>query len=229
MDIKRCRFIDLTHTLTSKSPTWDASCDFQHTLTADYAEGNATVKFRVGQYKFPAGMGTHLDAPNHCFAGAPAIDELMLDQLISPCVCIDVSKEADQSFLLTTTHIRTFEKQHRAIAAGDLVIINTGWAQHWLDPTAYRNAYHFPSLSAQAADYLVHKDVVGLGIDTLSPDCPDSGFPVHQRVLGANKYIIENVAHADKLPPSGAWIMALPLKVQGGTEAPIRLIAMIAG
>ncbi len=220
------RFIDLTHTLTSESPGWDTSCNFKHIITSDYADFATPVKFRIGSYTMPAGIGTHIDAPSHCCEGALTIDKLALEQLIVPCVCIDVSNMADQNFILTRKNILTFEDQYGEINSGNLVIVYTGWDRYWNDADAYRNNYQFPSVSLEAAEYLVDKDIAGLGVDTLSPDCLKSGFPVHKIILGGGKYIIENVANARQLPARGALALAFPLKVQNGTEAPLRLIAM---
>ncbi|MCI5057750.1 MAG: cyclase family protein, partial [Flavobacteriales bacterium] len=106
------------------------------------------------------------------------------------------------------------------------VIIYTGWEQYWGTPEKYRNNYVFPSISKEAASLLLDRQIVGLGIDTLSPDRPEDGFPVHHLILGADKYIIENIANASKLPSVGAHTFALSIKIQGGTEAPLRLVGM---
>lgn len=82
-------------------------------------------------------------------------------------------------------------------------------------------------MQKEAAHFLLSRKIVGLGIDTLSPDRPDNGYPVHAALLGAGKYIIENIANADSLPSVGSFILALPIKIKEGTEAPIRLIALI--
>lgn len=84
----------------------------------------------------------------------------------------------------------------------------------------------FPSLSAEAAQLLIERGIAGIAIDTLSPDCPGSGDPVHRIMLSNNKYMIENIAHADQLPPVGAYVIALPLKIES-TEAPIRVVGLI--
>ncbi|MEI8296220.1 MAG: cyclase family protein [Alphaproteobacteria bacterium] len=107
------------------------------------------------------------------------------------------------------------------------MVIHTGWERYWGVPEKYRNNLVFPSVSAEAALALQMRQIVGLGIDTLSPDLPEDGFPVHQLILGAGKYIVENIANASKLPPMGAYILAFPMKIQGGTEAPIRLVGAI--
>lgn len=85
----------------------------------------------------------------------------------------------------------------------------------------------FPSVSKEAAQLLVERNIKGLGIDTLGPDTAESGYPVHQVILGQGKYLVENVANADLLPPVGSTILVAPLYILGGTEAPIRLIGFV--
>jgi kynurenine formamidase len=101
-----------------------------------------------------------------------------------------------------------------------------GWDSVLNVPEKYRNNHVFPSISKEAASLLLERQIVGVGIDTLSPDRPEDGFPVHHLILEADKYIIENIANASKLPPVGAYTFALPLKIQGGTEAPLRLVGL---
>jgi kynurenine formamidase len=218
---------DLTHTLSSKTPSWEGDCGFNHELIWDYSSSTTSVKFRVQKLNMVAGIGTHIDAPAHCIPGGRTIDELGLDELIVPCVVIDVSKRATESYLVALDDIIAFEQSHGYIAAGCLVIIRTGWEQFWEQPEKYRNNLVFPSVNNEAAQYLLKRGIVGLGIDTLSPDRPDSGYPVHAALLGAGKYIIENVANSSMLPPTGSFVFVLPLKIKEGTEAPVRLIALI--
>lgn len=86
---------------------------------------------------------------------------------------------------------------------------------------------HFPAFHKEAAEFLLEREVAGLAIDTLSPDCLDQKYPVHHAILGAGKYIIENVADCGSLPYKGAFVMAFPINADGATEAPIRMVAFI--
>lgn len=219
-------FIDLTHTLSPEIPSWNLSCGYQQVISLDYNECSTPVKFRTFQMNTPAGIGTHMDAPAHCIANAITIDQLPLQQLIRPCVVIDVSKKADEKYRSSVDDIVEFEKQYGRISENSFVIIYTGWDKYWGMPAQYRNDLKFPCVGADAAELLLQRSVVGLGIDTLSPDRADEGFPVHQLFLGAGKFIIENIANAGSLPPIGTHIIALPLKLKNGTESPIRLIGV---
>jgi kynurenine formamidase len=222
------KVIDLSHSLNEKKPSWNGGCGFTHEAKLNYSDHKENEQgFRVQQIKMHAGIGTHIDAPAHCIPGGATVEALPLEQLIRPCLCIDVSKSAQEDFMLQPEGIDAFEKKHRPIADGDFVIVYTGWDQHWHQADRYRNQYQFPSISANAAKLLLKRNIAGIGIDTLSPDCPSNGFPVHQHLLSAGKYIVENVAQASLLPAVGSFSMALPMKGEGLTEAPIRLIALI--
>ncbi len=220
-------FIELTHLLTPIIPHWGVGCGFQYQINCDYGDCTGETKFRIHAMTMLAGVGTHMDAPLHCFEGATSIANIPLDQLVSPCVVIDVSSKSHESYTVTVEDIKQYEAMHGEITPNSFVIIHTGWSKHWHDPDKYRNNIIFPAISSDAANYLLHKNIVGLGVDTLSPDGANDGFPVHHLILGAGKYIIENIANADKLPPIGAFVIALPLKIEDGTESPMRLIAVI--
>lgn len=77
------------------------------------------------------------------------------------------------------------------------------------------------------ANILVARNVAGIGIDTLSPDVSVSGFPVHKTILGADKYIAENIANLEKMPAIGAYVLTLPIKGLGLTGAPVRMVGLI--
>lgn len=222
------RIIDLTHTLDANTPSWSGECGFQLIQKEKYVTEGSEVVFSVQGLTLQAGIGTHMDAPAHCIPGGMHIDDLALDNLVAPCVVIDVSSKADAQYCVSAADIEAFEAQHGEMAPGIFVIIHTGWSQYWDDAARYRNNHQFPSVSQDAAKMLLSRGVVGLGIDTLSPDTPDSGYPVHRLFLGAGKYLVENVAHADKLPPVGSYTLALPIKVRGAVEAPMRLVACIS-
>lgn len=221
------KIIDLTHTLEETTPSWHGSCGFKHEVKLDYCDCETPVKFRVQQIKMHAGIGTHIDAPSHCVAHGKNVEELALENLAAPCVMIDVSGSAHAGYSVTVQDIEAFEKTHGVIEEKSFVIVRTGWEKFWSTPTEYRNDHMFPSVSYEAAILLLQRHIAGLGIDTLSPDRPESGYPVHAALLGAGCYIVENVANSASLPPKGSFTLALPIKTKGGTEAPIRLVGLL--
>ncbi|MFC3909044.1 cyclase family protein [Legionella dresdenensis] len=219
--------IELTHTLDETSASWEENCGFSSSIVLDYADCTSAASFRVQHITLPAGMGTHMDAPSHCCPEGISIDQIPLEQLAASCVVIDVTPKAHELYSVTPQDIADFEKTHGLIQSDSFVIIQTGWSRFWSDPTQYRNNLNFPSVSAEAATMLVSRNIVGLGIDTLSPDRPDDGYPVHRILLGSGRYIVENIVNSEQLPSTGSFIMAFPLKIKQGTEAPMRLIGLI--
>lgn len=223
---KPFKLIDLTHALSPHIPTWSGGCGFEHTLHTDY-DPQAIYTFRTHKIRMQEGIGTHMDAPSHCIPGGKSIDELDLNDLMAPCVVIDIARKAHERYSLSPEDIMEFEQQHGVIEAGSFVIVHTGWERFWNEPETYRNNLVFPSIGDTAAELLLERQILGLGIDTLSPDRLEDGFPVHKLVLGAGKFIVENVANGSQLPPVGAYSLALPMKIQGGTEAPVRLVGVM--
>ena len=219
------QIIDLTHTLDEMIPSWTGGCGFHQEVKLDYKEGE--LSFRVQQLKMHAGIGTHIDAPAHCIPGGLTVDQLSLQALSAPCVMIDLSHVAHERYSVSVQDVQAFEEIHGLIQPHSFVLIRTGWERFWGQKERYHNKHLFPSVSEDAALLFLKRDIVGLGIDTLSPDRPEDGYPVHKALLGARKYIVENVANAVKLPPIGSFTLALPLKTKGGTEAPMRLVALL--
>ncbi|MBN9542447.1 MAG: cyclase family protein [Alphaproteobacteria bacterium] len=218
--------IDLTHTLMPNIPTWDVSCGFYHNLKYDY-DMEAEFKFKTHQINMQEGIGTHMDSPAHCFPGMQTIDQIDLNDLIAPCYVIDISSIANKDYALSVSDIKDFEAKYESIKPNSFVMVYTGWDKYWNDAAKYRNNHEFPSISKEAAEYLLSLNIKGIGIDTLSPDNPKNGFPVHNIMLGNNKYIFENVANLSSMPQVSSYILAAPMKIEGGTEAPIRLMGLV--
>lgn len=218
--------IDLTHTLHPDIPTWDGRCGFDSPMILDYHQCDSEYKFRVQILELKTSAGTHMDAPAHCIPGGLDISRLPLENLALPCVVIDISQKAHERYSLSVQDIEDFESRYGKIPKGSCVIVYTGWSRFWDDKDRYRNNLLFPSISIDAAKVLAARSIIGFGIDTLSPDREEDGFPVHTILLSRGIYIIENIAHADQLSPVGDYIVALPLKGEGLTEAPVRLIGL---
>ena len=231
--IQNHSMIDLTHPLNPQVPTWDGSCGFQQVITCNYADCSSKPQFQVQKLEMQAGVGTHMDAPSHCFPNGVSIDQIPLSQLVLPLVVLDVSKKSHAEYRISCDDVLTFEQAHGKIPSGSLVIGYTGWSRFWDAPERYRNAdssgqMHFPCFDSEAAQLLLEREVSGIAIDTLSPDrAHDGTFPVHEIFLGAGKYIIENVANAHLLPPTGALAVVLPMKIAEASEAPVRFIAFL--
>jgi kynurenine formamidase len=164
------------------------------------------------------------------------VDKIAPEKFFGPAVVLDVTKEAerDPDYLLSAKDISVWEQKHGNIPAGSIVILRTGWSTRWPDVARYRNQdvngkMHFPGYSVETARILLQRKVSGLGCDTLSIDPGNSpDFPVHHLVLGAGIYQLENLADLSGLPESGAFLIAAPIKLEGGSGGAVRVFALVA-
>ncbi|HEY4832630.1 MAG TPA: cyclase family protein [Waddliaceae bacterium] len=221
------KIVDLTQPLSENVPSWNGTCGFCLEIIKDYDQ-----MFRVQQMKLHAGIGTHMDAPSHRIQDGISIADIPVEQLIVPICMIDVSDKAEANYEISVQDIQDHEAKHGLIPSNALVIAYTGWGRFWMNADAYRNMdangqMHFPAFSAESAEFLLKRNISGIAIDTLSPDCLDPDFTVHKLILGAGKYIIENVGDCLQLPAKGSYAIALPLRVENSTESPIRIIALV--
>ena len=226
MNLGNSQFIDLTYALHSTVPNWGIECGFDCQIKVDYQDFKKGTKFRAQHLQMRAGIGTHMDAPNHCIEGGMSVADIPLENLIRPFVVINVEGKAHETYQVSYEDIVEFESIHGVIPPYHIVIIHTGWGKYW-NQGKFRNNLQFPSVSIEAAEVLLKRGIVGLGIDTLSADTGTSGFPVHRLLLENDIYLIENVSNSERLPPKGGYLITLPLKIQDGTESPVRLVAVI--
>lgn len=220
------KIIDLTHTISSDIPTWDGHCHFQIKIETDYKDCEGPVYFRTQNINMGAGTGTHMDSPAHASIGGKTVDSLSLDELVNECIVIKKETD-DEKFVFTRDFIENFENKHGKIKENTFVLFYSGWSKRWGDKDKYRNNLLFPSVHVDTAQLLLGRKISGIGIDTLSADSGGKEFPVHQIILGAGKYLVENIHNADLLPEIGARIFVMPVKIKDATESPLRLIAEI--
>jgi len=231
------RVIDLTYTFDDKTIYWPTAKAFQWTKDA---WGTSPGGYWYASASFVASEhgGTHLDSPLHFAQGGAATNEIPLSRLIAPAVVIDVAAACakDHDYQLMPQDIITWERAHSAIAAGTIVLVRTGWGKFWPDKKQYLGSdipgdashLHFPGISQPAAELLVKRKATGVGIDTASLDHgPSKDFMTHRVLTGAGIYGLENVANLDKVPATGATLIALPMKIKGGTGGPVRIIAIL--
>ena len=196
----------------------------------DYDKGYQLHKFDMGE-----NTGTHVDAPSHFIKGKRPIDQIPLADLLVPAVVVDVQDKvaANSDYQLSADDITAWEAKHGSIPAGALVILNTGWHKRFGDAERYINmdsqkVMHFPGYSRESAVLLLQRDVIGIGIDTLSIDHGASkDFATHSVMLAANKYMVENMANLDALPPTGATVVIGVLPVRDGSQAQARIFALL--
>jgi kynurenine formamidase len=226
--------IDLTYPLNQGNAYWPGPSysPFKYKTVATL-ENNGVFS---AVYSTPEHLGTHIDAPNHFEFNQPSVDKLKLENLIGPASVIDISEKVEHSadYELTIEDIISWEELNGSVQGGSIVLLNTGWWRKWNNYAKYKNAddankLHFPGFSKDAARFLVEKrNVKGIGIDTLSADYGiSSDFAVHHIINGAGKYILENVANLDKLPPKGVTLIIAPIKIEGGSGGQARIWAIL--
>jgi kynurenine formamidase len=190
-------------------------------------------------YAAPEHGGTHLDAPIHFAAGHKTSDQIPVRQLIGPAVVIDVTSKTatDSDYRLTVDDVRAWESRYGTIPQGAIVLLRTGWGSRYPNRKAYfgddtpgaTDNLHFPSYGVEAARLLVGERKVGaIGVDTPSIDYgPSKDFQVHQIAAAADVVGLENIANLERVPASGAWVIALPMKIGGGSGGPLRAVAVL--
>jgi kynurenine formamidase len=186
-------------------------------------------------------VGTHFDAPIHWVSGRDGDDlaSVPAERLVGPAVVIDKSAEAaeDPDYLLTVEDVKAFEAEHGALPEGGWLLLRTGWDARAEDQEAFLNASsgmpRTPGPDAECARWLAQDTpIVGIGVETVGTDAGgaaafDPPFPVHNYFLGAGKYGLTQLANLDQLPPTGAVLIAAPLKLVGGTGSPARVLALV--
>src|SRR5436190_7974342 len=239
IDLSAANVVDLTYSFDKSTLYWPNSPGgFE---LKELAYGKTSGGYFYSSYSFcaPEHGGTHLDAPIHFAAGGRAVDQIPVRQLMARAAVIDVSAKTENNadYRLAVSDVADWETRNGPIEPGTIVLLRTGWGSRYPDRKKYfgddtpgaTDKLHFPSYGEDAARYLVsNRRVAALGIDTASIDYGQSkDFIVHQIAMGAGVPGLENVANLDRLPERGAWVIALPMKIQGGSGAPLRVVAVI--
>lgn len=228
--------IDLTHTFDEQTIYWPNAKPFVFKKDS-WGKNASGWWYAAGSYAASEHGGTHLDGPVHFAQGKETVDEIPLRRLMGDAWVIDVSKacDANPDYLVTSADIEAFEKTHGRIPTDAIVLVRTGWSRRWPDKKRYLGSdtpgdtahLHFPGISEAAAKLLVERKIAGFGIDTASMDNgPSKDFLAHRVFNAANVYGLENLTDLDKLPPVGAQLIALPMKIKGGSGAPVRAIGI---
>ena len=237
LDLQGYRLVDLTHPYNSNTVFWPSPPAQFELKKLHFGDTPGGFFYSANTFCTPEHGGTHLDAPIHFARSGETADRVPLERLIGPVVVIDVSDKAaaDRDYRVTTADVLAFEAQHGRIAPGTRVLVRTDWSRQWPNATAYLGhatdaaKLHFPAYGADAARLLVvERQVALLGIDTASIDYgPTTDFPVHRIAAAANVPGLENVTGLDALPPRGAVLIALPMKIEGGSGGPTRVVALV--
>ncbi len=240
-------WVDLTYPFSDSTIYWPTAESFRLDTVA-YGVVDAGYFYSAFSFSSAEHGGTHLDAPIHFSAGRTATDEIPLDRLIGPAAVVDVqasvrprAADAEVDYLVTAQDLQSWEVEHGTIADGSIVLLRTGWGARYGSRASYLGTdrtgpeavpeLHFPGLHPDAARWLVaERSIAALGIDTPSIDYGQSTlYETHQIVYGADIPGFENVANLDLLPATGAFVVALPMKIEGGSGGPLRIVAFVPG
>jgi kynurenine formamidase len=232
--------VDLTHPFNDRTIYWPTAKEFELT---EVAHGETEGGYFYAAYNYEAAEhgGTHLDSPIHFARGRNTTEEIPLRRLVGRAVVVDVSERAldDRDYLVSRADLRAWERANGRIPRRTIVLLRTGWSRYWPDAERYLGTaergeqavpnLHFPGLSAAGARWLVNRrGVKAVGIDTASIDYGQStDFRAH-RILGAdNVPVFENLARLGRLPNRGFAVVALPMKIDGGSGGPLRIMAVL--
>jgi kynurenine formamidase len=227
------RMVDLTHAFDEQTLYWPTEREgFQLKMLSE-GQTEAGYYYSAYAYAAPEHGGTHVDSPVHFARGGATTDQISLEHLMAPAVVVDLSRQASANAdaLLTAEDLRRVE-----LPRGSIVLVRTGWSQRWPDRKAYFGDdtpddtahLHFPGIAEDAAKLLIERGVVAVGIDTPSIDHgPSRDFLAHRALLGAGIPAFENLTGLEQLPSHGFYVVALPMKIAGGSGGPLRAIALV--
>ena len=234
------RIVDLTYAFDANSVYWPTAEQFK--LETDF-EGVTDKGYFYSAYRYSAAEhgGTHLDSPVHFAKGHASVDQLPLEQLMGSAIVIDVTKQCatNPDYLVGVKDFEDWEKSNGRIANGTIVLLRTGFGKFYPDRKKYlgteeRGAeavakLHFPGLDPAAARWLTqNRSIKAIGLDTASIDRGQSTlFESHRILFEKNIPAFENVANLDQLPVKGFSIIALPMKIKGGSGGPLRIVAIL--
>jgi kynurenine formamidase len=236
--IDSSKLADLTYAFDATTIYWPTEGGFVHEFER-YGMTPRHYFYSSAKYAAAEHGGTHMDAPIHFNEHGMTADQVPLTDCIGPAAVIDFSARAanNPDATLSVDDLTAYEKAYGEIPRGAIVVARSGWGRFWPNKKRYLGTdkpgdvagLRFPGYSPEAVEFLLkHRDVAAIAIDTASMDPGVSkDFQVHRMWLGANKPGFENVANADKLPPKGATIYCLPMKIGKGTGGPIRIFAVL--
>ena len=231
-------WIDLTYAYSEETIFWPTADGFRLDEVA-YGETELGYFYSAYNISMAEHGGTHLDSPIHFSRGGMSSEQIPLDRLIAPAVVVDVSARATPDYLIDVADLEEWERAHGRIPDGAILLLRTGWGERWPDRLGYLGTertgpeavaeLHFPGIHADAARWITdQRNIAAVGIDTPSIDYGQSSrFEAHVIIYGANIPGFENVANLDRVPEEGAFVVALPMKIAGGSGGPLRIVAFV--
>ncbi len=233
--------IDLSHSYSRETVYWVTAKQFK--LDTVFA-GQTDKGYYYSAYNFETAEhgGTHIDAPVHFAEGKQTVDQIPLEKLVGSAIKVDVSANAkgNADYLVTVADLQAWESKHEMqIPDGSIVLLETGFAEYYPNRVKYMGTdergeaavelLHFPGLAPEAADWLVkNRKINAIGIDTPSIDFGQSQyFKSHVTLMTNDIPAFENLTNLNQLPENGFNILALPMKIKGGSGGPLRIVALL--
>jgi kynurenine formamidase len=241
------RMVDLTQVLSPDFPTlvlpppFGQTWPFRQERISQYDDagpGWYWNNFSCGEH-----TGTHFDAPAHWITGRHlphnTVDTIDVRNFIAPAVVVDASVQVadNEDWLLTVDFLQHWEDQHGRIPAGAWLAFRTDWSKRLADPTSFLNmkedGAHTPGPTQETVEWLIHeRNVLGVAVETINTDAGQSyrwslPYPCHTLMHGAGRFGLQCLRNLDQLPPTGAMIVAAPLKIQEGSGSPLRVLALL--
>ncbi|MEH6583578.1 MAG: cyclase family protein [Halioglobus sp.] len=239
IDFSRFKMVDLSHSFDKETVYWPtASSGFELHRDA-YGMTKGGYFYSANSFSTPEHGGTHLDAPIHFSEQGWRLDDIPLDRLLGTAIVINVSAKVSRApdYRLTVADIEAFEASHGLIEPDTMVLMRTDYSQYWPDAARYLGSdkpgdasdLHFPSYGEAAARLLIEqRKVKAIGVDTASIDYgPSKDFVVHRIAAAHNVLGFENLSHLEELSPVGVTLIALPMKIGGGSGGPLRVVALV--
>ena len=234
------RLIDLTHSFEADTIVWPTEQNFRLVLQ-QAGETAGGYYYASNRLEMAEHGGTHIDAPIHFSRDGQTLDQIPIEQLVGTGVRIDVAVQcaSDRDYLVSIQDFERWEGANGKIPYRSIVLIDTGFARYWPSRQLYLGtemrgpegvrALHFPGLHPDAAAWLVReRQIKAVGIDTASIDHGQSTtFATHVALLSQNVPVFENLSDLHSLPKQGFDVIALPMKIAGGTGGPLRVIAVL--
>jgi len=232
--------VDLSHAYDAQAIFWPTAKPFRLEKVADGMTPGGYY-YAANDFFSSEHGGTHVDAPIHFAQGHQTVDRIPLERLVGAAVVIDVTEAAkgNADYQVTADDLQRAEARDGRIPDRAIVLLRTGFSTRWPDAATYLGTaergdagaakLHFPGLHPDAAAWLIaNRSISAIGIDTASIDYgPSTRFESHRALFAKDIPAFENLTGLERLPLRGAHVIALPMKIAGGSGAPLRVIAIL--
>jgi len=240
IDFAGAKIIDLSHQFDAQTIYWPTEDGFKFEKGPDGVTPQGYY-YAANKFCAPEHGGTHIDAPKHFAISSHTVDQIPIEQLMGNAIVLDVTKqsEANRDYQVTVADFTVWESQHGPIPNGAIILLRTGFAKLWPDRVKYMGTdergaaavakLHFPGLHPDTARWLTtNRSIKAIGLDTPSIDYGQSTlFESHQVLFAKNIPAFENVGDMSELPAKDFLVIALPMKIGGGSGGPLRIVAVV--